>query len=326
MSIRKAKDPPCRAGPWEEFFARHEAELRDLVRLALEEDTGARRGERRQEILRRDLTSYYFVPASAGAVAGIVARQECILCGAGLARLAFEELAEGIRTELHLTDGERVTAGQKVLTVKGPLRAIATAERVALNFLGRLSGIATMAWRFREKAGAGKARLLDTRKTTPGLRLLEKYAARCGGIFNHRRNLREGILIKDTHLVCYRGKEREKLAERVARVRKAEPGVPIWIEAQSLEEAEFFASLGVDGILLDNFSPKEVEEAMVRLGRRVLLEASGGIGLGEVARFVQTGVARISLGAVTRGATWTDFALEVESIGKIPRQGRSKDL
>ncbi|CAF0689655.1 carboxylating nicotinate-nucleotide diphosphorylase [Candidatus Methylacidithermus pantelleriae] len=311
-TISGSKDSTPQPLRWERLWDSHQKEIQRLIRAAFREDCGPFQGAHWEKLSQKDVTTRWFVPPGTRAQARVVAKEPCVVCGVALAALCFRKLDPSIQWVGQVAEGERVEAGQVVLTVVGHLQAIATAERVALNFLGRLSGIATMARNLVEALGGARVTLLDTRKTTPGLRILEKYAVACGGMENHRWTLGEMVLLKDTHLVYYRNENWKELAERISQFRQRFPGVPVWIEAETLGEARQFASLGVDGILLDNFSLEELRQAVNELGKKVQLEASGGIGLGNLREVAQTGVVRISLGQVTRAAVWSDFSLQTE--------------
>lgn len=267
--------------------------IRQWARRALEEDGAS-----------RDLTAP--VAGNRRVQGRIVARQELVLCGLDVAREVFRQM--GARLAPRTRDGRRVRRGSVIGVVTGPARRVLAAERTALNFLQRLSGIATLTRRFAERARP--ARLFDTRKTTPGLRELEKYAVRCGGGHNHRGGLHEGVMIKDNHIAAVG--EPEELREKVWEL--AAGGHPVVIEAQTTEQAILFATFPVRVILLDNFSLPALRRA-VRLVRAVNpsveLEASGGVTLGNVRAVAATGVDRISVGALTHSAPAADVALEL---------------
>jgi len=270
-----------------------------LVRRALREDLG-RTG---------DLTTDAVVPPDARVSARIVARAAGRVAGLDVAAAAFRLLDPAVEMEAHARDGDDVVAGTTLARVTGPARAILTAERVSLNFLGRLSGIATAT---REAVAAAEpygARIVCTRKTTPGLRALEKYAVRAGGGRNHRFGLDDGILIKDNHRVLAGG-----LAAAVERARAAAGHmVRIEVEVDSLEELDEALALGVDAVLLDNFGLDALRQAVRRAKGRAVTEASGGIAPGDVAAVAATGVDLISLGWLTHSAPALDVALDVEA-------------
>jgi len=266
-----------------------------LIELALAEDLGD-----------GDVTTLATVPEGEEGKAKIIAKGYGILCGLPIAAEVFRKVEEGIRLKPMATDGEPVAPGAMVAEISGPLRGILTAERTALNFLGRLSGIATLTARFVDAVAPYRAVILDTRKTTPGWRALEKYAVRCGGGRNHRMGLYDMVLIKDNHIaVC------GSLAEAVRRVRACGVRLPIEVEVTTLAELQEALSLGVDRILLDNMAPETMRAAVKKAGGRVPLEASGGITLDNVAEIAACGVDYISIGALTHSSPALDFSLEI---------------
>ncbi len=266
-----------------------------LIRLALREDIGP-----------GDVTTRATIPNGAQGMGEIIAKAQGIVCGLLVAGVVFRTVDEGVSLIPRVRDGEPVQPGDVVAEVVGPLRGILTAERTALNFLSRLSGIATLTARFVEAVAPYRAVILDTRKTTPGWRALEKYAVRCGGGRNHRMGLYDMVLIKDNHV-----KACGSIAEAVRRVRAAGVAVPIEVEVQSLAELREALELGVDRILLDNFSVEEIAEAVRIATGRVPLEASGGVTLENVADIAATGVDYISVGALTHSAPALDLSLEL---------------
>ena len=266
-----------------------------LIRLALREDIGS-----------GDVTTEATVPSGARGRGEIIAKARGIVCGLPVAAAAFRAVDEEISLIPRVRDGEPVQPGDVVAEVEGPLRGILAAERTALNFLSRLSGIATLTARFVEAVAPYRAVILDTRKTTPGWRVLEKYAVRCGGGRNHRMGLYDMVLIKDNHV-----KACGSIAEAVRRVRAAGVTVPIEVEVQSLAELKETLELGVDRVLLDNFSVEEIAEAVRITAGRVPLEASGGVTLENAAVIAATGVDYISVGALTHSAPALDLSLEL---------------
>jgi nicotinate-nucleotide pyrophosphorylase (carboxylating) len=272
----------------------------DLIRQALIED-GA----------YRDLTTLCTVPAEAQAQAVLLARREGVVAGLAVALAAFRLLDERVQGEARVSDGEAVIANQTLAVLSGPARALLSAERVALNFLGHLSGIATLTARcVRAVAGTG-VRILDTRKTTPGLRALEKEAVRLGGGHNHRFGLSDGILIKDNHIKAAGG-----LTAAIEAVRRQVPHLlKIEVECETLEEVRAAVRAGADVILLDNMEVEQLRQAVALVRAEtpgILLEASGGIGPDpeRLAAVAATGVDFISLGALTHSAPNLDVALE----------------
>ena len=267
--------------------------VRGLVRAALAEDGAL-----------RDVTSP--IVGRARARGRFLAKQDLVLCGIDFAREAFR--ACGARFASTSKDGDRIAKGRTFATVEGAARSVLAAERTALNFVQQLSGVATLTRRFVDLAKP--ARVYDTRKTTPGLRLAEKHAVRCGGGHNHRRGLSDGVMIKDNHIAALG--DLDALREQVFVL--AERRLPIVIEASTREQAIFFATLPVDVIMLDNFSPPALRRAVraVRaVNPRVELEASGGITLSTVREFGRTGVDRVSVGAITHSAPAVDISLEL---------------
>jgi nicotinate-nucleotide pyrophosphorylase (carboxylating) len=260
------------------------------VRAWLAEDVGA-----------GDVTSVAVIDEDAVCEARIVLKEPGIVCGLYVAAAVFDEL--GARLQPLVADGDRIEPGP-VARVDGPARAVLTGERLALNLVGRLSGIATLTSRFVEAVEGTGATILDTRKTTPGLRELEKYAVRCGGGTNHRLGLFDGVLIKDNHLQLA-----GSIGEAVARAR--DTGLPIEVECDTLDQVASALAAGADRILLDNMSPDELREAVALTGGRAELEASGGVTLANVRTVAETGVNFISVGALTHSARTLDCSLEV---------------
>jgi len=271
----------------------------DPIAIALAEDIGT-----------GDLTAAYFVPAGEVGCARIVARQRAVAAGVETAAETFKRVDGQLETSVLLPSGSRIQEGSAVLEVRGPVRSILGGERVALNFLQHLSGIATLTDQFVAAVRGSKARILDTRKTTPGLRALEKAAVKAGGGENHRFGLFDMILVKDNHLAAK--SDPPFLREAIRRAAAERPGIRIELEADRLEQVKAFLEMdGIDVILLDNMTEAEMREA-VRMGEgKVLFEASGGITLDNVARVAATGVDFISVGALTHSARSVDFSLEL---------------
>ena len=268
---------------------------RPLIDLALGEDVG-----------KGDVTTLATVPEGKEGKAVIIAKAYGIVCGLPIAAEAFRNVDAAIRLTHLASDGEPVAPGDVVAALSGPLRGILTAERTALNFLTHLSGIATLTARFVDVVAPYRAVILDTRKTTPGWRILEKYAVRCGGGRNHRMGLYDMVLIKDNHIAAC-----GSLAEAVRRVRAAGISLPIEVEVRTLAELEEALSLGVDRILLDNMDIPTLRKAIARAKGKVELEASGGVGLENAAEIAACGVDYISIGALTHSAPALDFSLEI---------------
>jgi len=278
-------------------------EIRRAVRVALEEDIGS-----------GDVTTLATVPENATAGAAMVAREGLVLAGIGLAEAAFAELSPAVQTKRLLSDGERAAAGAKLLQVLGPARAILTAERAALNFVQRLSGIATLTADFVQAIKGTPAKILDTRKTTPGWRRLEKYAVRCGGGQNHRFGLFDMVLIKDNHLAALRGEMPNPITAAVQRARMRYPQLKVEVEAENLDQVEQAAAAGAEIILLDNMNPGQLRAAVKLVHGRAQTEASGGINLANVRAIAETGVDFISIGALTHSARAMDIALDFETV------------
>lgn len=268
----------------------------------------------REDIGDGDLTTDAFVSKNARSTARIVARERAILAGTTTAAEVFRRVDSALQIRVIGEDGSEVNAGDNVIEIAGLTRSILKAERVALNFLQRLSGIATMTRRFVDAAASEHTKILDTRKTTPGLRALEKAAVVAGGGANHRFGLFDRVLIKDNHLAAITGIE--ELAKAVRKFRETRPTIQIEIEADTLDQVHAFLQIdGIDVILLDNMKPAEIREA-VALGRnKVKFEASGGITLKNVRQIAATGVDFISIGALTHSARAIDFSLEITDAG-----------
>ena len=272
----------------------------DPVALALAEDIGG-----------GDLTCRYFVDAARRGMARIFTRQECVVAGAGAAARAFHLVDAALDVRIPCTDGAALKPGDTALESEGSVRGILTAERTALNFIQRLSGIATLTRRFVEAVKPHGAVILDTRKTTPGLRSLEKAAVVAGGGANHRFGLFDMVMVKDNHLAS--GTTVAQLQEGIRRFREEHPGLRVEIEADRPDQVRDFLSLeGVDVILLDNMTNARIAEAVKLRGNRpVRLEASGGVTLATVNGIAATGVDFISVGALTHSAPAIDFSLEL---------------
>jgi nicotinate-nucleotide pyrophosphorylase (carboxylating) len=272
----------------------------EAVHRALDEDLG-RAG---------DVTSLATIPERSRARAVLVARQAGVIAGLPLALATFQKLSTEIDVQAQVRDGAKVEAGQHVLTLSGPARAILTAERTALNFAGRLSGIATLTADYVRRTEGTKTRICCTRKTTPGLRALEKYAVRCGGGFNHRFGLDDAILIKDNHIAVAGG-----IRPVLERARShAGHLVKIEIEVDTLAQLREVLDTGLaDAVLLDNMDIATLREAVRLTAGRVALEASGGVTLDAIAEIAATGVDYISSGALTHSAPNFDCALDIEA-------------
>jgi len=275
----------------------------DPIAIALREDVGA-----------GDITTEFFVPEGLRALGRIIARERAIVAGGQTAAEVFRRVNPKLNVEVLQPDGSTLMGGETILEVRGSANSILTAERVALNFLQRLSGIATLTRQFVDAAGKSHVKILDTRKTTPGLRALEKAAVVAGGGANHRFNLNDMVLVKDNHLSA--GSGFSGFAAAIQRLRQERPGIRIEVEADRLEQVRSFLEIGeIDVILLDNMKPSEMREA-VALGKdKVKFEASGGVTLKNVRQIAATGVDYISVGALTHSARAIDLSLELTHVG-----------
>ena len=275
--------------------------VRALIDAALAEDLG-----------RGDLTTELTVSEKARAKAEVIAKQEGVLAGAPLAERIFAALAPGqtVTVVRELEDGQSFSAGARVLSLDGPARVLLSGERTVLNFLQQLSGVATLTRRFVDAVSGTKARIVDTRKTTPAMRVLQKYAVRMGGGHNHRTGLDDGVLIKDNHIAAAGG--------IIAAVADARAGAPHTIrvecECTTLAEVDEALAAGADAILLDNMDPAMLADAVRRIAARALVEASGGVTLDTVRAIADTGVDLISVGALTHSAPAIDLSLRLELI------------
>ena len=259
-----------------------------------------------------DVTSR-LLPAEKQGTAVLLVREPCVLAGLDVAEAVFREVDGNLKWKPLAKDGDRLKSGQGVAEVTGSARSILTGERCALNFLQRLSGVATRTAAFVKVVEGTKARILDTRKTTPGLRALEKHAVRCGGGVSHRMGLYDGVLIKENHLIWVAEKD---LADLIRRAREQNPDLPVIVEADRVALAKQLLPLRPDRILLDNLSPeqiREVVEARNRTGSNIPLEASGGVTLESAPALAQAGVDFISVGALTHSSRAMDFALDWKS-------------
>ena len=274
--------------------------LEKLIDLALEEDIGP-----------ADITTENLVPEDASGTGEIVAKEPLIVAGLDIARKVFNRLDPAISWQPRYRDGDQVPIGATLVALAGRLRALLSAERVALNFLQRLSGIATMTRSYTKKLANDRVRLVDTRKTTPGWRALEKYAVRIGGGFNHRMGLYDGVLIKDNHIAASGGIESAAsiIRQRIHHLIKIE------IEVTSLDEVREALAVDADIIMLDNMTLPQIREAVELIDKRATVEVSGGVTdatLGELAR---TGVDIISVGALTHSARCVDLSMRIAAAG-----------
>lgn len=278
------------------------ARTEHLIDLALEEDAGL-----------GDITSRAIFPAKHRSRAVIDAKQDLVLCGAEVAARVFAKLDPALKVRLLARDGQRLRKGALVLQVEGPTASILTAERTALNFLQRLSGIATQAARYAAAVEGTGTRVVDTRKTTPGWRALEKYAVRTGGCFNHRSSLGEQVLIKDNHIAAAGSLTRAVKLCRAA----AAHGAKIEVEAKTPAEVKEAVHAGADIILLDNMTPNQVRAAVKSIAGRAQVEVSGGVTFATLRDYALPGVDIISIGALTHTVASADLSLDLQP--KPPR-------
>jgi nicotinate-nucleotide pyrophosphorylase (carboxylating) len=272
----------------------------EAVQRALDEDLG-RAG---------DITSIATIPEAVKAHAILIARQSGVIAGLPLAVATFQKLSPDIRIQAHFRDGGTVASGVQVLTISGPARAVLAGERTALNFVGRLSGIATLTSDYVRHTAGTRLRICCTRKTTPGLRALEKYAVRCGGGFNHRFGLDDAILIKDNHIAVAGGVRPvlERARTHIGHLVKVE------IEVDTPAQLREVLDTGLaDVVLLDNMDTATLTEAVKLANGRVVLEASGGVTLDSIAKIARTGVDYVSVGALTHSAPNFDVALDIDA-------------
>jgi nicotinate-nucleotide pyrophosphorylase (carboxylating) len=278
------------------------SEVRDIVRRALDEDLGPD---------RLDVTSAATIPADQTDIGDLVARADGVVAGLSVAAAVFDEASGGtVRFESRARDGDRVTRGDVLATVAGPTRAILTAERTALNLLCRMSGVATHTRAWADALEGSKATVLDTRKTTPGLRVLEKYAVRAGGGTNKRMGLYDVAMIKDNHKIAAGG-----VTAAYRLVRAAFPGVPVQVEVTTVAEAVEAVEAGATFLLCDNMPPALLRDVVAAVGDRAELEATGGLTLARAGEFAATGVDYLSVGALTHSSPILDIALDLRPRG-----------
>jgi nicotinate-nucleotide pyrophosphorylase (carboxylating) len=278
-----------------------DAEIRAAVKAALAEDLGS-----------GDVTSLATLPASTTFSVVMRTREPMTVAGLAFAETAFRSLSTKVRIKRLARDGQHLKAGAVLLKISGPARAILSAERVALNFVQRLSGVATLTARFVTEVKGTQAQILDTRKTTPGWRCFEKYAVKCGGGRNHRIGLFDMVLIKDNHLAALRTAKPNAVAAAVLRARAKFPKLKVEVEADTLAQVEQAVEAGADIILLDNMSNAELRQAVRLVAGRAKTEASGGVNLKTVRGIAQTGVDFISVGAITHSVRAVDIGLDFE--------------
>lgn len=271
-------------------------DVASLVRRALEEDLDG----------GLDVTTEATVPAGQRSVLDLVARRPGVVAGIPVAAAVFCLVADGLDIRLLRADGDAVAAGDVLLSITGSTHDLLRAERPALNLLGHLSGIATATRAWVEAVRGSSASIRDTRKTTPGMRRLEKYAVRCGGGVNHRMSLSDAALVKDNHVVAAGG-----VARAFEAVRRAFPGVPVEVEVDSLDQLDEVLAAGADLVLLDNFTVEQMREAVARTAGRSRLEASGGLTLDSAAAVAATGVDYLAVGALTHSAPVMDIGADL---------------
>lgn len=280
------------------------ADAERLIQLALQEDLGE----------RGDLTSQVLIPPEARGCVQIVARRAGVVAGLPVVKLVFEQLEGRVQLDVRTSDGAAVAPGAVIAELSGPVQSLLTGERTALNFLTHLSGVASLTRQFVEAVAGTRAVILDTRKTLPGYRRLQKYAVRCGGGCNHRLGLFDAVLIKDNHLAAWATDPAHTLAEAVRAARsRVPPDVTVEIEVDSLTQLRQVLPAEPDIVLLDNMSASDMREAVAlrnQLAPGVLLEASGGVTLATVRSIAETGVERISVGTLTHSAPALDLAFD----------------
>lgn len=273
--------------------------IKDLVRLALRED-----------IPKGDITTNSIVPLNDRATARIFVKETSVVCGLDFVSMVFKQLDPKVRLHFHIKDGQKAHKNTTILTIHGRTRAILTGERTALNFLSYLSAIATKTHLFVEKIHPYKSQILDTRKTTPTLRSLERYAVRCGGGTNHRDNLSEAVMIKDNHWSTLPKNSLFKTIDRIKHQHK----VPVIVEVDNLVQLKEILQSKADVILLDNMTPAIIRKAVAmrkKINSRILFEVSGGVTIHNVRTFASTGIERISVGGLTHSREAIDFSLEI---------------
>ena len=262
-----------------------------------------------------DLTSQSLIPAVASVTAQLVARENGIFCGQDVVAAAFSLTDPAITTDFHIIDGEAFARGATIATIKGPARGILQAERVALNFAQRLSGIATLTAAYVRETEGTQTRITDTRKTTPGLRLFERYAVRCGGGHNHRFSLSDAVMVKDNHLAVLAAHSSANLTDSLLALRAAVPHTThLEVEVDRLDQIDAVLAANIDTVLLDNFSIEDLRTAVQQINGRALTEASGGITLDRIRDVAATGVDIISVGALTHSVRALDLGLDIDPV------------
>ncbi|ATG75991.1 carboxylating nicotinate-nucleotide diphosphorylase [Zobellella denitrificans] len=275
-------------------------EIRFNVTAALTEDLGGTLDP------KQDITAQ-LLPEGQQVTAHLITREDGIFCGRAFADETFLQLGGEVKLHWQVKDGDAVTAGQRLLTLTGPARALMTGERTALNFIQTLSGVATVTRRYVDRLAGTRCRLLDTRKTLPGLRHALKYAVTCGGGHNHRMGLYDAYLIKENHIFACGG-----IDKAIAEARRLQPEKPVEVEVESLAELEQALAAGADIVMLDNFSVADMRAAVTTTAGRARLEVSGNVTLETIADYAATGVDYISVGALTKHVRALDLSMRVE--------------
>jgi nicotinate-nucleotide pyrophosphorylase (carboxylating) len=299
---------PVAAVPLEQLPQGLVAELDDAGVVAADVHAAVERALA-EDVPTEDVTSAATIPAGAVATADLVARADGTVCGLAVAELVFRYVVgPGLEVDRRVADGDRVTRGDALASVAGPTGRLLVAERTALNFLCHLSGVATATAAWVDNLAGSSAQVRDTRKTTPGWRLLEKYAVRCGGGANHRGSLSDQALVKDNHVLAAGG-----VVEAFTAVRDRYPDVPVQVEVTTLDQLRAVLDAGADQVLLDNMSTAQMTEAVALCAGRATLEASGGLTLDRAAEVAATGVDHLAVGGLTHSAPVLDIAMDLRS-------------
>jgi len=287
-----------------------------MKKLAIEKVRGLIEAAVREDYGRGDLTSEITIAADAKGRADIVTREEIVVCGMDIVAEVLKYYDERLRLKVYIDDGERARVADRIGTIEGPLRSMLSAERVVLNFIQKLSGVSTMTWKFVSAVRGTKAKIYDTRKTTPGWRRLEKYAVRCGGGYNHRFSLGDGILVKDNHIAELGRRWQVKLRRMIEQALNEKKARFIAVEVDHVDDQLNYVLQipGIDVVLLDNMGQWQLKHAVEMrnrmCGRRPLLEASGNITLNNVLGVAQCGIDRIAVGSITHSAPAVDIGLD----------------
>lgn len=273
-------------------------QIERIIDIAIEED-----------VARGDRTTELIIPSNMGGTAAVIAKEDCLVAGGEIARIAYLKVDQSLQVQIEIQDGNKAKAGDAVMTVTGRVASILKGERVVLNFLSHLSGVATLTSKYIEQVKDLGVKIGDTRKTLPGLRLLEKYAIYAAGGQNNRPDLASGILIKDNHLIAMAARG-ISIAEAVAKAKSDSKGMKVEIEVQNLEQLRQAIAAEPDMIMLDNMSLEDMKQAVKTVPSSVSLEASGGVTLDNVRAIAEIGVDLISVGAISHSAKAIDFSLE----------------